>query len=499
MLRTAGTLALATAALAAPTPAFANWESIHEATPPNADARDNKCRTVALRARDNRALRVATGAVTEIEVLGHGIDLRPDADFEFTGGRLTILRRYGGPENLIRECGAIGSVKLRLSVDRAYPEIGAPVARNYTLRIGDQRIPITALLPDRMIDFDWHFASYRMGDQPLSPNPFPEAGSGGNNATAPSSPPSRSSPPSSQGPILIDTGQSCPNGVCGGGGTSGFMVPRGPGAGSSDYEYEPFDSLKGCILGRGGDIRLVGRRLEIMLPDDRNAVRSCITKPVFATTGQFYDRDRLPDITPESSRQWPELRFSVRGGTGASAAASRDPDRAKFWLTEDFATSMIGVRNFQLVATNFASRTQILDVRVQSVVPYGVTRIAPATGLVQPASPSAPDLSARGPVRVVPTVSFDVELAATDVTARPLEWRLLNLQRDPLDSIDAQCFTATSGRLTPAAGTSRVTLNVERASAATCKGRQFLIDIAPQGQLQLDNWRYIQRTSFTLP
>jgi hypothetical protein len=39
MLRTAGTLALATAALAAPTPAFANWESIHEATPPNADAR----------------------------------------------------------------------------------------------------------------------------------------------------------------------------------------------------------------------------------------------------------------------------------------------------------------------------------------------------------------------------------------------------------------------------------------------------------------------------
>jgi hypothetical protein len=440
-------------------------------------------------------LRVATGAVTDIEVLGHGIDLTRDADFEFTGGRLTILRRYGGPENLIRECGAIGSVKLRLSVDRAYPEIGAPVARNYTLRIGDQRIPITALLPDRMIDFDWHFASYRMGDQPLSPNPFPEAGSGGNNATAPSS------PPSSQGPILIETGQSCPNGVCGGGGTSGFVVIRsGPGAGSSS-DYEPFDSLKGCILGRGGDIRLVGRRLEIMLPDDRNAVRSCITKPVFATTGQFYDRDRLLDIFPVTSRQWPELRFSVRGGTGASAAASRDPDRAKFWLTEDFATSMIGVRNFQLVATNFASRTQILDVRVQSVVPYGVTRIAPATGLVQPASPSAPDLSARGPVRVVPTVSFDVELAATDVTARPLEWRLLNLQRDPLDSnsTGARCFTATSGRLTPAAGTSRVTLNVERASAATCKGSQFLIDIAPQGQLQLDNRRYIQTTRFTLP
>lgn len=214
LLRTAGALALATAALAAPAPAFANWESIHRIAPPNTK---DECTPVVLRAKDNRPLRVAAGADIDIEVLGHGIDLKSDADFEFTGGRVIILGSHGGPENLTRKCGAIGSVKLRLTVDRANPEIGAPVARSYTLRIGDQRIPITALLPGGMNDFVWHTASFRSGTQPLSPNPVAGAGAGSINAT----------PPSSQGPITVGSGQSCPNGVCNGGGTGAFVVTGG--------------------------------------------------------------------------------------------------------------------------------------------------------------------------------------------------------------------------------------------------------------------------------
>lgn len=451
-LRAASALAIATATLAPPAPALPlGWDRISKVAPANFK---DECGTPMLRAADNRALRVAAGGSFDIEVLGHGIDLVSDSDIQFDGGRVSVLRRHGGAENAGRKCGPIGSVKLRLRVNAANPEVGAPAERGHTLRIEDQRIPITAILPAIFQNFGWDRQSFRSGERSA-------AGTSGGLTGANS-------------PLTAQSGQSCQTsqGCGGGGGTTGFVIPSQGGAGASTPS-ELSRHLMGCIRGRGGDVHLVDNRLEITLPDDRNSVRDCITRPTFARVVQLHDRADL------AVGQSPAIRYSLRGGEGATTRPGSDPDTARFELNRDFAMSMVGIRDYQLIATNFASRQLTLDIRVQSVLPYGVIRVTPA-GLRPPSRLTAsPGRFSRNPAAELtrPSVAFDIDLAPSDATARPLEWNIAGP--------GASCFTTASGTLSPPAGVQRVSLTLERVSAAVCTGQNVTVTVAPAGRSNL--------------
>ena len=451
--------------LALPAPALAQWQDIRVASAQN---QVDRCSDPVLRAADNRALRLPAGGGMTIEVTGHGIDLT--RDFSFDGGTVTWQGSYGGPANIRRGCGAIGSVKLHLAVSHANPPSAGTAERNFTLRIGDQAIRVTAILPTRFQTMGWHYASFRQYDGPLSPE-RPQV--------APS--PGGSPPPPSQGGFTVNSGVTCQQTqTCGGGGTTGFVFNQPStvsGRGGTATDNEPLKSLAACILGKGGDIRVVARRLEIMLPDDRAAVRDCITAPSFAVTAQDYDR---ADILGLAVPDGPFITFSTSGGPEVVASPSLDRERAKFSLNRDFAMSLVGVRNFRLLATNFAQRTQALDVRVQSVVPYGVARIAPATTLAATGSLGAGRFDNAAPAGGS-ALNFDVELAPSDAAARPLRWELRDAQGQPAPSL-AQCFTAISGTISPAAGVNRVTLSLARSAPGACAGRPLSLHVAPAGR-----------------
>lgn len=454
-LRAASTLAIAATVLTLPAPALAGWESIIPAGTPNLK---DECGRAGVRASDNRPLRVAAGSTIDIEVLGHGIDLVGNADFDFDGGDVSPIRRYNGFENVARKCGAIGSVKVRLRIDRANPENGAPTIRNHILRIGNDRIRVTVMLPGDFRSLSWDRESFSTG------NGASARASGG------------SLPRSA--PITVGSGQSCQQTqTCGGGGTSGFMViPEGPGGGSRPSELSA--NLWSCIAARGGEVRLNGDRLEILLPDDRNAVRDCIINPSFARVAQFYPYPL--DFNVIAEPQTPAMRYSLRGAQGATAQPGSDPQTVRFALTRDFAMRMVGVHDFNLVATNFAARQRSLDVRVKSVVPYGVTRIAPVNNLVgaintvaAPVTANAGPTGRRSNVPVVPSVAFDIDLAPSDAAARPLVWSIQG---------GNGCFTQNTGRLTPAPGERRIRLTVPRTSATACNGSNIGIAIAPESR-----------------
>lgn len=461
-LRTASAAAVLAAVLVMPAPALAGWERIGTVGP--AGTKD-ECGTVVLRELDNRPLRLAAGSTFDIEVLGHGIDLVETKAIALGGDDAQLIDTHGGPENLTRKCGAIGSVKLRLRINPAAPENGAPAERALVLRIGGDRIPVIAMLPGDFRSFGWDRQSFSSGSGG-------SAGATGGSIGA-------------SAPITVNSGQTCAGTQsCGGGGTTGFVVfPQGPGGSGTASELSTH--LYGCIASRGGDVRLIGDRLEIVLPDDRNAVRDCITNASFARVAQFYTHPL--DVNPALRPQIPAVRYSLRGAQGATARPGSDPETARFALTRDFAMSAVGVHDFELVATNFAARQRTLDVRVKSVVPYGVTRIAPTNSLTTPitANVGAINRTQSGPV--VPSIGFDIDLAPSDAAARPLVWSVQG---------GNGCFTQTSGRLNPAAGESRIRLTVPRTSATACNGSNISIAIAPEGRAGVA--LYTASTSVTL-
>ncbi|GAB4476332.1 MAG: hypothetical protein OHK0018_07120 [Erythrobacter tepidarius] len=449
-LRTASAAAVAAAILILPAPALAGWERIETVGP--ARTKD-QCDTVAaLRASDNRPLRLAAGSTFEIEVLGHGIDLVNSEAITFDGGDVQLIKRHGGPENLTRKCGAIGSVKLRLTINRASPESGAPVERNHILQIGDERIRVTAMLPGDFRSFGWDRQSYSQGSGS-------SAGASGSSIGAST-------------PITVGSGQPCAGSQsCGGGGTTGVMIPPQVSGGGGTAASELSTHLRGCIAARGGHVRLIDDRLEILLPDDRNTVSNCITNATFARVAQFYPHPL--DVSASLAPQIPAMRYSLRGAQGATARPGSDPQTVRFALTRDFAMSAVGVHDFELIATSFAGRQRKLDVQVRSVVPYGVTRIAPVTSLTVPITANVGLIERETSGRVVPTIDFDIDLAPSDASARPLVWSIQG---------GNGCFTQTSGRLTPAPGESRIRLTVPRTSATACNGSNIGITIAPESR-----------------
>lgn len=473
--RTASAAALATV-LALPAPALAQWQEIRIAPVQNLV---DRCSTTVLRAADNRALRVAAGASVEIEVLGHGIDLT--RDFSFDGGSVNWRGSYGGAANVGRGCGAIGSVKLQLAVSHAYPASAATAQRDFTLRIGDQTIRVTAILPSRFQTLKWDPGSFRQYDGPLETERPQGAPTPSGGALPPQSPP------------IVRSGPSCTQAqTCGGGGTTGFVQNSGPLTGGGNAtDNEARRSLAACIMGRGGDARLDGRRLEIMLPDDRGAVRDCLTAGSFAVTGQDYEQ---VDIVGQSAQEAPRIAFSTTAGADAVVSPSLDPERAKFSLNRDFAAQMVGVRTYRVIATNFAQRSQALDVRVQSVVPYGVTRIAPATALAATGQLGVGRFDAPRPAGPSAALAFDIDLAPSDTAARPLRWELRDAQGRPTAA--ASCFAVGAGTLAPAAGAGRVSLSVPRVSEGACAGASFTLVVAPEGRM--GHALYTESLPFTL-
>lgn len=450
---------LSVAVLGLPAQALAQWQSIHPVLPSNYV---DGCIAPVLRATENRPLRVAAGSSYEIEVLGHGIDLT--RDFAFDGGTVNWRRSYGGVANIKRDCGAIGSVKLQLNVPTVNPPTAAAAERNFPLRIGNQTIPVTVILPVRLEAKGWHPASIRQ--EPARQGTSSGGGSGG-------LPQSRMT--TSSGPSCQET-QTC------GSGTGVVFLGQSFGStNSSPADVEPLDSLAACILGRGGDVRQVDGRLEITLPDDRADARNCITWPSFLEISQEYER---PDLWQTES-QSPPIRYSLNAGSDAflSASSVRSQsafyirDRVRFTLARDFALNMVGVRNFRITATNFVGRSVGFDIRVQSVVPYGVTQIAPATMLANTGSIGASRFD-TAPAPSAATLVFNIDLAPSDATARLLRWEL----RDHQGRVDpdlARCFTATTGTINPAPGVNRVSLTLERSSPTTCVGKLLSVQVAP--------------------
>ena len=474
--------ALLASALALPAPAQAAWESIRTAaTATQVDRCDGDHKNGAhLLASENRPLRVATGARSTLEIFGHGIDFARSATLQGqpAGVSVTFQGGTGGAANAARRCGAIGSVKVLLDAAPVPAGRRVPAEQNFTMIIGDERIPITLRMP---VDFRmaWDDGSSRSGQETLSPN-------------RPALPTGSASPPPAQRPRTGS--QACQNSQ-----VNCVVVQPSPSSGpaQSPDAYKQ-RSLARCIIGKGGDARDLSGRLEIMLPDDRAGAAACFDRPSFTDTNQFMV-GRV-DIGVGRHDAAPGIVYAINGGRDVSVSTvTGDPETAQVMLDRNFAMTMIGSREFRLTGTNFAGRTTTLELMVQSVVPYGVASVSVAGGLAAPRSLTAGRFNPRqpgaAPAAPAPGISFDVQLAPSIAARRPMVWRVTTTGGQPLPASTA-CFAATSGTFSPAAGASRETITVPRTSASACTGQNFALrvgpDVVPERPL------YVVSTPFTV-
>ena len=494
MYRTVLALIPSAFALALPTPALANWETLVHVpqNTPDRCSSDQNSGVVLLKASENRPLRMAAGSKIMVEVFGHGIDL--PRTFSMEGATVTWQGSTGGAENVTRRCGAIGSVKLFVSLPN--PQAGTPLVgeRATALVIGDVRIPVTVILPTSYDRFAWHRFSGRTDGVALSPR----------TTNTPSGTTTVSSSPSIAPPqITVQSGPTCQETqTCGGGGTTGFVVngPRGSTgiAPRDDFKDKTLDL---CIRGRGGDVRIAGTRLEIMLPDERGGdVRDCLTRPSFADADQRYVRADVVGVPLNTTEHIPQIRASASGGSEATASTlPEDNGTASIQFNRDFMRTMIGVRNFRLLATNFAGQTKALDVRVQSVVPFGVENISTPTQLASTGGIRVPRIGGGGSASPAPAapgaLSFSLNLAPSDAASRPLVWQVLN-PTGGTGGFAGLCFAQTEGTLAPAAGVDRVSVTLTRTANTACPGKTFVLVAAPNGRL--DHQLYRKRLEFTL-
>lgn len=494
MYRTALALIPSAFALALPTPALANWETINH-LPPNLVDRcsgNQNNGILLIKASENRPLRMAAGSKILVEVFGHGIDL--PRTFSMDGATVTWQGSTGGAENLTRRCGAIGSVKLFISLPN--PQTGTPLTgeRATELVIGDVRIPVTVILPTNYDRFAWHRFSGRTDSAALTPR-----------TTPPSSGTATVSSSASVAPrqITHQSGPTCQETqTCGGGGTTGFVVngPRGS-TGTAPRDDFKRKTLDDCIRGRGGDVRIAGNRLEVMLPDERSGdVRDCLTQPSFADADQRYVRADVVGVPLNTTEHIPQIRVSASGGSEATASTLlQDNGTASIQFGREFMRTMIGVRNFRLMATNFAAQTKALDVRVQSVVPFGVNDISTPTQLASTGGTRVTRIGGGGSTRPAPaapgSLSFNLNLAPSDAASRPLVWQVLNSFGGSAGFVPL-CFTQGEGTLAPAAGVNRVTVTLTRTANTACPGKSFVLVAAPNGRL--DHQLYRKRLEFTL-
>lgn len=493
MYRTVLALIPSAFALALPTPALANWETIvhvPQNTPDRCSAEQDSG-NVLLKASENRPLRMAAGSKIAVEVFGHGIDL--PRTFSMEGATVSWQGSNGGPANVARRCGAIGSVKLFISLPNPASSTASAGERATELVIGDTRIPVTIILPTNYASFAWNRFSGRTDGAPLSPR------------TVNSGTPANVSADQSVAPpqITVQSGPTCQETqTCGGGGTTGFVVngPRGS-TGAAPRDTFKQRSLDLCIRGRGGDVRIVGARLEIMLPDDRGGdVGDCLTRPSYADATQTYVRADVVGVPLNTTSHIPQIRSSVTGGPEATAGIiPEDSGTATIQFSREFMRTMIGVRNFRLLATNFAGQTKALDVRVQSVVPFGVTEITAPVQLASTGGTRVTRIGGGGsstpPAAAPGALSFNLNLAPSDATNRPLVWQVLN-STGGSDGFAALCFAQTQGTLAPAAGVGRVSVNLTRTANTACPNKQFVLVAAPNGRI--DDQLYRKRLEFTL-
>ena len=494
MYRTALALIPSAFALALPTPALANWESINLKLPNSADrcTSDQSSGKLLMRASENRPLRVAAGSIFSVEVFGHGIDIPTDVTFD--GGTATRTQGVSGAANVGRRCGAIGSVKLDIRIPTAAVAAaqGHPMVaeRATTLRIGDTAIPITIILPTIYRGLAWDGSSGRRDGQPLAPRFVTPP------SNTPVAIPAGQSPAPPQ--VTFQSGPTCQETQTCGSATGMRMGGGVTGGPSVDRTFER--SLFRCIETKGGDTRIVGSRLEIMLPDDRSALADCLARPSFAEADQdFVNADIANDVFQANTIR-PALRASVAGGSEVVASpVPSNNNAASVVLTRAFATNMIGARNFRLLATNFAGRTLDLELRVQSVVPFGVTEIAAPIPLANTGGTRVTRIGGSGPSRPAPAapgaLSFNLNLAASDAPNRPLVWQVLNSFGGTAGFVPL-CFAQGEGALAPAAGVNRVTVTLTRTANTACPGKTFVLVAAPDGRL--DHPLYRKRLEFTL-
>jgi hypothetical protein len=492
-------------------PASAEWEKISDAT---VDFVGDCPRAFPLRRSDNQPLRVEAGTYHFIEVWGHFIDTADEKDFEFSGGSVEKLSGHGGYENLSRNCGAIGSVRLRLDVDRVDPEQDADPTIDSVLRIGAEEIPIRALLPSTLVKRGPQDGSFR--------NETRSTNSNGARITGPQRREAVPEPGGDDG-----NGYITPDINRGLDLTSGVRPP--PSTPSTLWQCINHSDFRR----NGSDVRQVEGGLLVVLPDNRNSapeLRSCIDRPTWFLLEQQYSE--RPTVLPDwPSGQVPALRYAIvsgqlRSGFGVLTDEIRLSNRehprpnwelAGFSLQEDFAMSMVGVRTYRLLATNYRGQTQAFNIRVQSVVPYGVSRIVDSRE-EQAVLGQRADLSRTReasvrcrPRRVtggqggrldcdrpaapqVPSVSFRVDLAPSDAALRPLRWEV---EREPGTSFipsSPACFAATSGDITPSAGDTRAWLSIPL--AGNCSGQRFILTVGVAGRM--DSTLYAIRKPFTI-
>ena len=494
MYRTALALVPSAVALALPTPALANWETIVHLPPNMVDrcSAGQDSGILLIKASENRPLRMAAGTKILVEVFGHGVDL--PRTFSMDGATVTWQGSTGGAANAARRCGAIGSVKLFISLPN--PQSGTPLTgeRATELVIGDLRIPVTVILPSNYDRFAWHRFSGRTDGAALFPRTTsPSSGTATVSSSASVAPPQTTF---QSGPTCQETQ------TCGGGGTTGFVVngPRGS-TGTAPRDDFKRKTLDDCIRGRGGDARIVGTRLEIMLPDDRSGdVRDCLTRPSFADASQRYVRADVVGVPLNTTSHIPQIRASATGGAEARAGILlEDNSTASIQFDREFMRTMIGVRNYRLLATNFTGQTKALDVRLQSVVPFGVSEISEPTQLASTGGTRVTRIDGGGSTRPAPaapgTLSFNLNLAPSDATSRPLVWQVLNAGGGAAGFVPL-CFTQGEGTLAPAAGAGRIAVTLTRTANTACPGKAFVLVAAPNGRL--DHPLYRKRLEFTL-
>lgn len=447
--------AMGAIALAYPATAHAAWETAHgvaiteegncTGTPHNAPNQPDMIRN-----GDGARLRIPLGFRGAIEVYGHGIDFASRVR-TVNGRQVTRERGVGGPTNLSRGCGSIGSIVVGFAIsagDRSGDD---------TLLIDDERIPITFFRPS-ITYTKWSDFSKR--GQSLHP------GSGGGGGGA---------PVNTAGPVVsTNNGQGCGPTSCntsGGGGR--VVIGRGAPSGGSTGERNPDapSAIGKCIADVGGRLELGSSSSTITLPRSRGTAdaQTCLRRPMIIEsvldddTGDVYGPRTSGFIRPVSAPRHfmivPDYAATPAGLTEPQPLSPEDQDFQKVAMTEDTIANFVGEVTYRIAPRSPVPGASDLTLTIKSDPSFGVRQLQQILFLVGR-----------------PSADFNADFTTAGTTGeRQFGWRIE--QRG--DRAPAACFAQTTGTVTVPAGQTSGKVPLRATEANGCATARFALVLLP--------------------
>lgn len=445
--------AMGALALAFPATAHAAWETAYgvaltedstscAGAPHNAPNQPDMIRN-----GDGARLRIPLGFVGAIEVYGHGIDFASRVR-TVNGRQVTRERGVGGPTNLSRGCGSIGSIVVRFAVsdgDRTGDD---------TLLIDDERIPITFFRP-KITYTKWSDFSKR--GQSLHPG-----SGGGGGAPVPIAGPA----------VSTGGGQGCGPAGCSTSGGGGMQFNRGSAGGSTDERNPEAPSAIGrCIADVGGRLDLGSSSSTIILPRSRSSAdaQTCLRRPMIIEsvlnddTGDVYGPRTSGFYKPiRAARLFmivPDYAAAPAGLTEPQPLSPQDQDFQKVAMTEDTIANFVGEVTYRIAPRSPVPGASELTLTIKSDPSFGVRQLQQILFLVGR-----------------PSVDFNADFTTAGTTAeRQFGWRIERRgDREP-----AACFTQTTGTVTVPAGLTSGKVPLRATEANGCATARFALVLLP--------------------